>query len=69
MGGCVPLLLLAQSGTLARSRIECRGRLVVDGEGSAPVLVSRSLAKLVVDWLDLDWRTLAVVYVARALTR
>jgi hypothetical protein len=35
--------------------------LVVDGEGSAPVLVSRSLAKLVVDWLDLDWRTLAVV--------
>jgi hypothetical protein len=41
--------------------LSAAGRLVVDPEGSAAVLVSRSLAKLVVDWLDLDWRTLAVV--------
>jgi hypothetical protein len=41
--------------------LSAAGRLVVDGEGRAPVLASRSLARLVVDWLDLDWRTLAVV--------
>jgi hypothetical protein len=58
----LPDCSLSRVAALSPGRgLSAAGRLVVDRAGSAPVLVSRSLAKLVPDWLDLDGRTPAVV--------